>query len=444
MVYDLRALASGRGWSQSAFRYDFTYSEFYRLCVETYKSNSDFQEALEILSINCAELPLCLKKIKDDSLVEDMPEDLKKFLKVPLQNQKSWYQFLNMAIISYYVGGEIILFKNEDTKKLIFIQPNELTSVKNFNGRPYRFQVSPAFFQRVNLQAWQSQKTENSIFDNEIKVRGGMESEFNKIAMMVSENVTIDNRGLSIVAGFLHHIGVLKQGPKWNYNILLNEGRPSGYFYYPAPDKTAAFMNMASSDAAGQKIEEEIKENFAGAENAGKSLFLKNGLAFKEVTMKAKDLDFISGLRYSREMIANRLRIPVALFGSEARSTFNNLKEMKEYFFLNTCKPFLNQILIFITNQIVHDFWPELKDFYLCVDIDKTEYASTKKRELEKETENLTYLTENEKRKRVGLEELKLDNMDIPIKKGGIPVDQLGMTMPDDDDDDDPPENDNK
>ena len=433
-IYDLRSYSTGSGWSETSFRYEFTWAEFYIMAIETYKSNSDFQEAIDKLATACSNLPIKLCKIKDDSEVEQ-PEELKIFLRQPLQNLDSWPDFILLSLISYYVGGEIIYFKKEETKKLVPVFPHELSKVDNLDGRPYRFHVSQAFFNRTKLLGFDQYKT-NVVFDSEIKVNKGIESDLNKIAMMRTENLSIDNRGLSIVAGMLNHIGVLKQGPKWNHNLLRNEGRPSGIFYYPSPDKTALMASRSSSDAAGAKVEDEIKSNFAGSENAGKALFLKNGLAFKEVMMKSKDMDFIAGLRFSREMIANRLGIPLPLFGSEAKSSYNNLKEMKEVFFLNTISPLMNKFLYYLSQKVIPDFFPYLNDTYLCVDIDKTEYASMKKSELEQNLEKVTFMTENEKRERIGLEKLNIDNMDIPIKKGGTPIDQLGLGLVKDEDED--------
>ena len=51
-----------------------------------------------------------------------------------------------------------------------------------------------------------------------------------------------------------------------------------------------------------------------------------------------RDIDFQAGLKFSRESIANRLGIPLQMFGSENKSTYNNMREARTSFYLDTLR----------------------------------------------------------------------------------------------------------
>ena len=426
-ILDLRSLGNRFAYGTSQ-RYNWSYSEFYNICLETYNSNSDFQEMIEILARGCYSLPIGLQSIKDQAM-KDIPEEIKDFLEAPMPDGGNLYDLVLIILISYYVAGEVCFLKDFKKNKVIFIRPDEVTKIDFVEGTPFKFTISPNPYSELKI----SKKF--MYYENYFKAG----KEQNQIAYLKHINPISRLRGLGIVPSLFNHVGILKEGPKWNFNLLLNDGKPAGVLHYPDPHKAqmASRGSGASQPGGADSVEEQIQKDFAGSINAGRLLFLRGGLAFTPITLKPKDLDFIAGLKFSREMIANRLGIPLQLVGSEAKQSFNNVREMKEHFQTATTVPLYNRVLKFITEKIIHDFWPEYSDYSICVDEAKTQVSSIKKFEKLKEMAASQIYTLNEMREEMGLKKLKIQNADVPIFKGGMPIDMLGAGMVDEEDDDD-------
>ena len=198
---------------------------------------------------------------------------------------------------------------------MVLVRPDEVTQIKMLMGMPYQYTIAQIFFQRTQTDP-EDFGLEKMMAESEY--RNG--KYVNVMSHFLQSNPILPLRGLSPVISMLDDIQVLVKGRKWNRSMLENEGRPSGVFYFP-PRTVGADEN---NDFVGaKKLEEDMKKNFSGHKNIGKALVLRGGLQFKEITYNMKDLDFLNGLKFSRETIANRLGIPTQLFGSEKSSTYN-------------------------------------------------------------------------------------------------------------------------
>ena len=141
-----------------------------------------------------------------------------------------------------------------------------------------------------------------------------------------------------------------------------------------------------------------------------------------------KELDFINGLKFSREAIANLLGIPLQLFGSQEKSSYNNLFEARQTFHTDTCIPFMNKFLHFLTRHIFYKAGILPENQYLTVDIDKTDVANELRMQKMEKYEKLHFLSVNEKRELSGLEPVKELNADtLLIPSGLTPIEELGM-----------------
>ena len=270
-VLDLRTFANSRGWNTSEYRYNWSYTEFYNMCLHTYNTNSDLQEGLEILIANCAELPICLKSKKDKKII-DKPPELQEFLMNPLQSGEGSYNFFLKFLVSYFIGGEVSFYKDYESKKIIYIRPDEISRIKIYDGKTFSIEVSSGFFSENKIKESMYLRNQSSrIF--EVFIRSLLEH--NQITHFLNPNLTVRGRGLSMVAGLLNHVGVLKEGPKWNFNLLLNDARPSGVLSYPKPLDSGQMMRQGAGQATvGQEqIEDEVKTQFAGAGKCGKGYF---------------------------------------------------------------------------------------------------------------------------------------------------------------------------
>ena len=432
-------------YSRTRYRYNYSGQDFLRLCTESYNRSTDFQEAIAILSRGCADLPLCMQAGAMDTK-KDVPQEIKAFMTNPSKEQLIWPSFIQACFVQFFVSGEIFLLKDRQDQKVILIRPDEVNKVEVVDGVPWRYTISQGFFERTKLLNFPRKE---QIFESTFK-DGYWQSD---IAHFYNRNPLFSERGLSIVVALLNDIEILFKGRTWNRAMLENEGRPSGIFYYPPT--TAQGKRPMAPPKGQKKAQEEIQAFYGGDINAGKALFLKGGMQFQEVTYKMVDMDFVNGLHFSRESIANRLGIPLQLFGSEKASTYHNMREARFGFYENTCVPFFNEFLHFFSMYIINEFFESItKNQQIC--IDKTRLFKKSPVFLERiaQLQAQQFLTGNEKRELLGYEPLEDDNMDVPlIPSTLVPVEDAGMVDdnqdpdkddPDDEDDDDEDDDDDK
>ena len=424
-------------WFRSAYKTSFTAVEFLQLCGETYNKNADFQEAIDKIATAIGDFDLVVRNMNGKEA--DVPQDIKEFLYNPTTDNCTYKQFIRNALVQFFVAGEVFYLKDSEKKKLTLVRPNEVTEIKVVDGMPFSYKISQGFFGRTKLARFDN--SANYVFETNIKNK----MPFNEVAHFFNNNPILDFRGLSIVVALINDIEVLYQGRTWNRNLLENEGRPSGVLFYPPVSTGASRPLVGGGQQKGtKKVEEEAKHFFAGAENAGKVLILKGGLQFKEVTYKMRDIDFQAGLKFSRESIANRLGIPLQMFGSENKSTYNNMREARTSFYLDTCVPLANQFLMFLSRHILADFFDNFKTDYLCIDTMKIQQSSDRYIETMNKIDKIQFLTTNEKRELIGKKPLKLENTDTLLIPSGVQdIEELGNDPMMDDGSDafnDPPE----
>ena len=403
----------------SIFKYNWAATDFMNLCTATYNRSTDFQEALDLLSRGCSDLPLCLK-VRDKKKT-DIPPEIMEFLNNPSNEQIVWREFIAACMIQFYVGGELFLLKDKERKKVMIVMPHEVTNIKVIDGVPWEYTITQGFFERNKLIGYE---TKEHRFESEMK-NGIWRS---AVSHFYNRNPVFNERGLSVVVSMINDIEILFKGRKWNRAMLENEGRPSGIFYYPPNTSQGRRPNVPLKGRA--KVEEEIKSFYGGDVNAGKALFLKGGLQFQEVTYKMTDMDFQNGLRFSRESIANRLGIPLQLFGSEKASTYQNMREARFGFYENTCVPFMNRFLHFFSVHVLGDFFEGQVGTDRVLAIDRTKLFKKSPVFLERmnQIQAHHYLTPNEKRELLELEPLDDDNMDTPmIPSNLVPIEDAGM-----------------
>ena len=429
-------------WSSTAYRKSYTASQFLNLCGSTYNSNPDFQEAVNKILIAMSKCPICLKDEKD-VVQKEIPKEIKDFIKKPSVSGDTWKMFLRKCMIQFYVSGEIIPFKHMDTKQVSLIWSNELNKIIPVDGRVHAYQVSKGFFTRLKFT---DTGLDKHTYENEVKGN----TIFNQVAMFYAPNPILDFRGLSPIVSMLDDVQILIRGRQWNRNILENEGRPSGVFFFPPTTQQA---KSGTYFVGAKKLEEDIKQTYAGPKNTGKALILKGGMQFKEISYKMKDCDFINGLKFSRETIANRLGIPLQLFGDKETSTYKNYAEAKTALYFDTVIPFYNEFLEFIYRNIICHFYPQYIDKYqLCVDLHKAETEQSSEQHIEKlkALDTINYMTTNEKREKAGLIPYKTnettDNADKILVSKGLTLLQdidadLELDDPTDPDDPNSPKN---
>ena len=115
-----------------------------------------------------------------------------------------------------------------------------------------------------------------------------------------------------------------------NYNIFKNGVSSDGSFETEQPFNENLY----------KRLKEDISQKYQGNANSHNPMFLFNGLKYKEYGLNQQDMEFINGLKMSREEICGFLyQVPIILLGVLENSSYNNIAQAKQYFYEFSIKP---------------------------------------------------------------------------------------------------------
>lgn len=433
--------------SRSGTRANYTYTNYRYLCDATYNYNPDFHEIVNLVARECAELPLCFKD--DDGKKVETPNlspEYLRFIRAPLVSGGSFKELVRLLFVTWDICGERWVIKKQNMSfqefndkapidSVAVVKPNFITQIYYSDGTPSRIELENSFFHELNGYRPDLTKNKPTGYhekrDYEVKYRNG--DLISQIGWQIKESPTISGRGIGIAVPLLNDIEILNNGKIFNRSSLENGGSLSGYLYYPP--KTRGAQKAGSARIGGQEsassIEEDMKNKIAGPRNAKKFMFLKGGLQFKESQQTMRDLDFLSGLSYSRLSIANAKYVPPEVVGSQEASTFSNRREAREYFISNTCVSTMEEFLDFFNYHLLRPHFKEFKNMRLSVDKSVLDETVNKRTKLWESLEKTNTLTLNEKREMIGVDKSNEENADrILIPQGLGLIEEVGM--PDD------------
>ncbi|KKL83072.1 hypothetical protein LCGC14_1978440, partial [marine sediment metagenome] len=133
--------------------------------------------------------------------------------------------------------------------------------------------------------------------------------------------------GMSEVLPLWFDVEQWEQASTHNLSLLRNGARPSGAL------KTDSTLTMQQR----QDLKMFIDQSYQGASNSGRPLLLEQGLTWQEMSMSAKDMDFVKLKEQSKQSIFESLGVPIEL--KDGNSTFNNKAEAKLQFYEDTVLP---------------------------------------------------------------------------------------------------------
>lgn len=169
---------------------------------------------------------------------------------------------------------------------------------------------------------------------------------------------------------------------------LFGEAGKINQFWSRYIDNGCSLSGMIKS---AEPIEEEkfqdvktmIQEEYAGAKNTGKILFLDYGLDYKPMSEKSlSDTQFIQTKLHIMKQIAGVFKVPLNMLGIMEGATYNNVEQQQINFLVHCLSPYLNKIEERITCSLLK---PEERDKYTV------KFLTTGLLKLDTETRYKTY-----------------------------------------------------
>ena len=202
--------------------------------------------------------------------------------------------------------------------------------------------------------------------------------------------------GLSPIEAAAYSIDQHNQSGAWNQALLQNGARPSGALVVKMSDGSTGTL----SEEQYYRIKQQIDEQFAGPQNAGRPILLEGGMEWREMSISPKDMDFINAKHSSARDIALAFGVPPQLLGIPGDNTYSNLAEARLALWEQTILPLVQHTCDALNNWLAPQFSGGLK---LACDIDGISALSLRREALWARAQNASFLTDAEKRAMVGL-----------------------------------------
>jgi HK97 family phage portal protein len=186
---------------------------------------------------------------------------------------------------------------------------------------------------------------------------------------------------------------ILALTEKWNLSLLHNDMRPPGIIVTDEP----------LGPTKKREIQNKFESEWAGAANAGRSVFMEGGLEWKPAGMTIRDADWVEMMKVYLRQMAALFDVPSELLGDSENKTYSNMKEARRAFYLETVLPLCDFIIDEFNRSIV-PLWG--KDMWLQIDRANIEALQDDWKERAQLVNQLDFLTWNEKRKYIGHEEI--------------------------------------
>nr|BDD45336.1 hypothetical protein 12 [Elusimicrobiota bacterium] len=205
-------------------------------------------------------------------------------------------------------------------------------------GRPYSLQL--LMTSKIKVKPGKDRYIDGYIYNK----NNGTEVVFDPDIISHFKYMSVDDYyyGQSSFSPCRWSIDVIKEAQKTNLNIFKNGARLDGVL---ETDKTL-------SEPLYKRVLGQFNQRYSGVDNAHKTAILENGLKYKTIVASMKDLEFIEGIKLSREDICACFGVPPVLVGILDRATYNNYSESLKIFWSNTIIPKLKRLEPVITNIV--------------------------------------------------------------------------------------------
>jgi len=236
-------------------------------------------------------------------------------LQIPNPNQK-WASFLEEAFINRLILGEMFLVTADNAKA-----PQEI-----WNLDPLEMQVQAG----KNLPRGYIHTVHGSEVHWPVDQITGKSDVF----FWKGHNPLDKWRGLAPLHAASLATDTNNAGLRWNYSLLKKGARSSGIVKFKGTPNEQAVI----------RLRKWFKETIQGEYNAGELAILTGEAEFQEIGKSPKDMDYSKTVDSTTAFIAMGFGVPLPLVLVTA-STFNNYREAKEQFYVDTVLPTLTEFL---------------------------------------------------------------------------------------------------
>ncbi len=208
------------------------------------------------------------------------------------------------------------------------------------------------------------------------------------LMMWKTFNPLSEYRGLSPLSAAAMEVSAHNEATRYNAKMLKNGMRPTGALKYKSEN------GRSLTPAARKQLESDIDRRLVGSNNAGRPLIL-DGLEWQDLTISAKDMDWIEGRRDAARTISFTMGCPPILLGIPGDATYSNMEEGRLGLYLDNVLPELQDLIDWLNVWLVPKYGKGLR---LCIDRRRIDALVLYFIKQAAEVDKLSHLTLDEKR----------------------------------------------
>ncbi|MGN6671055.1 MAG: phage portal protein [Candidatus Nucleicultricaceae bacterium] len=357
---------------QHAGRAVWTPRRYDTLMEEGYRKNAIAYRAVSIIARGAASVPW--RVFKHGQELSDHPLISLIHKPNPLQAGASFFE----SVLSYLLlaGNSYVelLLGDNGPLELYTLRPDRVRVIPGPNGCPLRYEY------RVNGEA------------REV----GMDpvTGTSPILHLKLFNPLNDWYGLSPLESAIMAIDQHNEVASHNLALLQNGGSPTGALVIGknTPDERLDEENLTH-------LRESLDQLYRGTKNAGRMLILEGDFEWQEMGLSPKDLNFVEGKNMSAREIAQAFGVPPMLVGISGDATYSNYREARLHLWEDTILPLLDYLTDELNRWLTPLYGAGLR---LAYDIEGVPALAERRNETWQKLEQVTFLTQNEKREAIG------------------------------------------
>lgn len=141
-------------------------------------------------------------------------------------------------------------------------------------------------------------------------------------------------KGKSPIAVHRENLELTLMVQKYGQQFFSKGGNTSGVFEVPG----------TLSDAAYERLKNNLATNYGGIGNSHKPLLLEGGMKYSRINIPLDDAQFLSTRKFQKSEIASIFRVPPHMVGDLERSTYSNIEQQSQEFLTYCLMPYLVKI----------------------------------------------------------------------------------------------------
>jgi HK97 family phage portal protein len=369
-------------------RAGLTNAAFQQLASEGYSENAVVYACVTKIANAAASVePKLYQKAKGGKLKQIDTHPLLQLIDNPNPAESS-KEFIRHLISDFLIGGNTYIFgngidpnrKSKPPTELQILNPGKIKVVEGAGLFPTQFEYKP---------------NGNQTFTYPVDQITGL----SPLLQIKTYNPISPWYGMAPMIAAALGIDIHNGGQKWNKRLLDNEARPSGALTVKDSEGKPATL----SEDQYNRVKEMIDEHYSGKSNAGRPMLLEGGLEWQQLSMTAKDMDFLEGKNSAARDIGLVFGVPPQILGIKGDSTFANYEQANLSFWSDTVIPLIGLIYDSL-NRWLTPLYGE--DLFLWYDEDAIPALEARRKEKADRINASKVMTIDEKREAMGLEAL--------------------------------------